>query len=87
VGVSFVAADLVHGSLGEADDVEGIEADLGVGDVLPDRLLVAAGHVDRDGLDRLLALTELVEEALQGLSVAAGLSTTRSRRWRGRPRS
>jgi hypothetical protein len=35
------------------------------------RLLVAAGHVDRDRADRVAALAELVEERLQRLGVAA----------------
>jgi hypothetical protein len=52
--------------------VERVEADLGVRDVLADRLLVAAAHVNRDGADRGSAFgTELVEERLQGLGVAA----------------
>jgi hypothetical protein len=51
VGVLFVAADLIDGALREPHDVERVKADLGVGEVLSDRLLVAAGHVDRDGAD------------------------------------
>jgi hypothetical protein len=47
--VSLVAADLVDGALGEADDVEGVEGDLGAGDVVADRFLISAAHVDRDG--------------------------------------
>ena len=70
--VPLVAADLVDGALAEADDVEGIEANLGVGEVGADRLLIAAGHVDRDRSDGALAVTELVEERLQGCGVAAG---------------
>ena len=58
VRVPLVAADLVDRPLGEAHDVEGVEADLGVGEVLADRLLVAAAHVDRDRPDRVLALAE-----------------------------
>jgi hypothetical protein len=64
VGVSFVAADLVDGALGEPHDMEGIEADIGVGELLADGLLIAAGHVDRDRPDRLLALAEQLEESL-----------------------
>ena len=76
VGLPFVAADLVNRSLTETHHVEGVKADLGVGDVLPDRLLVAAGHVDRDRRIEVLRSPSAIEEALQGLSVAAGLSTT-----------
>jgi hypothetical protein len=50
--------------------VEGVDADLGLGHGIADGLLVAARHVDRDGPDRALALAELCEERLQGLSVA-----------------
>ena len=71
MGVPLVAADLVDRALGEAHDVERVKADLGVGEVLADRLLVAAGHVDRDRVDRVLALAEQVEERLQGGGVAA----------------
>jgi hypothetical protein len=72
VGVSLVATDLVHGALAEAHDVEGVKADVGVRDRCADRLLVAAGHVNRDRPDRLLAIAEEVEELLQRLRVAAG---------------
>src|SRR4051794_1864981 len=71
VGVPFVAADLVGGACREADDVERIEADLGVGDRLADGALVLAAHVDRDRPDRVLARPELVEERLQCGAVAA----------------
>jgi len=71
VDVPFVAPDLVDGALPKPDDVEGIEADLGVGDVGADRFLIAAGHVDRDRPDRAPAVAELIEEGLQRLGVAA----------------
>jgi len=71
VGVPLVATDLIDGALREPDDVEGIEADLCVRDARADGLLIAAGHVDRDRPDRLLALAEFVEEALQRRGVAA----------------
>ena len=71
VGVPFVAADLVGRAGAEADDVEGVKADLGVRDGGADRALVLAAHVDRDRPDRLLAVAELVEEGLQGGAVAA----------------
>lgn len=71
MGVPLVAADLIDGALREPDHVEGVKADLGLRCVLADRLLIAAAHVDRDRPDRLLALAELVEEALQRLGVAA----------------
>jgi hypothetical protein len=70
VGVPFVAADLVYSPLGETDDVERVKADIGVRDRGVDRLLVAAGHVDRDRGDRVLAVAEEVEEPSQGLGVA-----------------
>ena len=80
--VSLVTADLVDGALREADHVEWVERDLGVGDRVADRFLIAAGHVDRDGADRLRALrAELVEEGLQG---GGRERTTRSRRRGGR---
>jgi hypothetical protein len=73
VGVPFVAADLVDRSLREADHVERVEAHLGLWGVGSNRFLVAAGHVDRDGADRLRSLgAELVEERLQRLGVATG---------------
>src|SRR5439155_8167790 len=72
VRVPLISADLVHGALGQAHDVERVDRDLGVGQALADRLLIAAGHVDRDGADRALALAEQREEALQGLVVATG---------------
>ena len=65
-------SDLVDRALREAHDMEGVKADLGVGDRVLDRLLVAAGHVERHGLDRVLAVPEQVEELLQSLGVAAG---------------
>jgi hypothetical protein len=68
--VSFVAAVLVDGALGEADCVEGVKADVGVGDRVADGLLVAARPVDHDRPDRELAVTEQVEESLQGGGVA-----------------
>jgi len=49
-----------------------VKRDLGVGERGADRLLVAAGHVDRDRADRALALAEEIEELLQGLGVAPG---------------
>ena len=76
VGVPLVAADLVDGALAEADDVERVKADLGVGDVGADRLLIAAAHVDRDRPDRVPAVAELVEEGLQGLRCAPGAHHT-----------
>jgi hypothetical protein len=72
VGVPLVAADLVDRALAEADDVEGVKADLGLRDAGADRLGVAAAHVDRDGADRVLALAELIEERLQCGGVATG---------------
>ncbi len=71
VSVPLVAADLVDRALGEADDVKRVKADLGLRRVLADGLLIAAAHVDRDRPDRLLAVAEFGEEALQGLGVAA----------------
>ena len=87
VGVSFVAADLIHRALGEAHHVEGVKADVGVRDALADRLLVAAGHVDRDGLDRLLALAERDRRSAAGSGRCRRASTTRSRRCCGQRRS
>src|SRR5439155_4919913 len=52
-------------------DVEGVKADLRVGDRVADGALVLAAHVDRDGPDRVLARPELIEERLQGGAVAA----------------
>ena len=72
VSVPLITADLVDGTLGEAHDVEGVERDLGLRDALADRLLLAAGHVDRDCTDRALALAEKVEELFECLGVAAG---------------
>ena len=57
--VPFVAADLVDGAGAEADDVEGVKADLGVRDAGADGALVLAAHVDRDRADRALGLAEL----------------------------
>ena len=71
VGVVLVAADLVGRAAGEAADVEGVKADLGVRDRGVDGALVLAAHVDRDGADRVPALAEFGEEALQGRAVAA----------------
>jgi hypothetical protein len=71
VAVPFVAADLVGGAGAEAHDMEGVKADLGVGDGLADGALVLAAHVDRDGADRLAAVAESIEEGLQGGAVAA----------------
>ena len=65
VGVSFVAADLIGRAACEPDDVERIEADLGLWGGGADRALVLAARVDRDRPDRGLARAELVEEALQ----------------------
>ena len=42
------------GARAEPDDVEGVKADLGVGDGGADRALVLAAHVDRDRPDRAL---------------------------------
>src|SRR5436305_8498348 len=50
--------------------MEGVKADLGGRDAVADRLLVAAGHVDRDRSDRVPAFAEQLEEALQGGDVA-----------------
>jgi hypothetical protein len=62
----LVAADLVDGALRQADDVERVEADLGVRGMLADRFLVAAQHVDRDRADRARAFgAELVNQASQ----------------------
>jgi hypothetical protein len=52
--------------------VEGVKADLGVGDGVADGALVLAAHVDRDRADRVLAGPELGEELGQGGAVAAG---------------
>ena len=71
MGVSFVAADLIDGALGEAHDVKRVQADLGLRCVVADRLSVAAAHVDQDRPDRVLAVAELVKEALQRGDVAA----------------
>jgi hypothetical protein len=70
VGVSLVAADLIDRALAEAHDVERVKADLGVGDAVADCLLIAAGDVDRDCADRVLAVAEQIEERLQGGGVA-----------------
>ncbi len=43
----FVAADLVHRTLGEAHDVKRVKADLGVRDALADRLLVTGSRTRR----------------------------------------
>src|SRR5438477_8035039 len=51
-------------------DVEGVKTDFGGWDAVADRLLVAAGHVDRDRSDRVPAFAEQLEEALQGGDVA-----------------
>jgi hypothetical protein len=56
VGVPLVAANLVYGAPAQPDDVEGIEAGLGLRAVLAEGLLVAAAHVDRHRADRGLAL-------------------------------
>jgi hypothetical protein len=69
--VPFVATDLVGRARREPHDVEGVEADLRLGDRVADRALVLAAHVDRDRPDRVLRLAELVEEGLQGGAVAA----------------
>jgi len=70
VRVSFIAADLIDRALGQAHHMKRSKRDLGLRDALADRLLIAAGHIDRDGLDRGLALPELIEEALQGGGIA-----------------
>ena len=49
---------------------ERVKADISVRDRRGDRLLVAAGHVDRHRADALLAVAEEIEERLQGLRVA-----------------
>ena len=72
MGVPLVAADLVDGALGEADDVKRVKADVRLRDGLADGLLLAAAHVDRDRPDRVAALAELGEERLQCRGVAAG---------------
>jgi hypothetical protein len=74
VGIPLVAADLVHGALGEANDVERVKADLRGGGVLADRFLVAAAHVDRDRPDRVLAVAEFIEERRQRGGIAPGLA-------------
>jgi len=51
--------------------LEWVERDLRVGEVLADRFLVAAAHVDRDRADRALAISEQIEEGLQRGCVAA----------------
>jgi hypothetical protein len=51
--------------------VKRVKADLGLRGVLADRLLIAAAHVDRDCLDRLLAVAEQIKERLQCRGVAA----------------
>ena len=51
--------------------MERVEADLRVGEVLANRFLIAARHVDRDRADRALALAEQIEEGLQRGGVAA----------------
>src|SRR3954471_12030786 len=73
MGVPFVAADLVDGAGAEADDVEGVKADLGRRYRGADGALVLAADVDRDRPDRLLAVAEFVEEGLQGRAVAPWL--------------
>jgi len=74
VGISLVTADLVNRALAEADDVKRVKADVGVRDVGVDRLLVAAGHVDRHSSDRVFALAEEIEERLQ----RSGIGTRRA---------
>ena len=72
--VVLVAADLVGCLAAELADVEWVKAHLGVRDPLgrADRVLIAGGHVDRDGLDRgLLLVGETVEERLQAGGVPA----------------
>jgi hypothetical protein len=71
VGVPLVATNLIDRALGEAHHMKRVKADLSVGNAVADRFGVAAGHVDRDRADRLFAVAELVEEALQCLGVAA----------------
>jgi hypothetical protein len=51
VAVSLLAPDSVGGAGGEADDVEGVEADLRLWEVGADGALVLAAHVDRDRPD------------------------------------
>ena len=88
VGVLLVATDLVDRPLGETHDVERIECDLGVWQVVADRLLVAAGHVDRAPPDRVLAIAEQIEERLQGGGVATrGAPHDRPRGGGRRPKS
>jgi len=76
---ALVAPDLVHGSLAEPDNVERVKADLGVRDAGGDRLLIAAGHVDRHRLDRVLAVTERVKEGVLVWRRCGPGRTTRSR--------
>jgi hypothetical protein len=75
--VSDLAADLIERVGGELDDVEWVDATLGVGQPLGDRPGDPGGHVAGDQLDPLAALrAELIEEALDGLTVTAGAAHT-----------
>jgi hypothetical protein len=72
--VVLVAADLVGRLAAELDNVKRVEHDLRVRHTLlaADRVLIAGGHVDRNGPDRgLLLVREPVEERLQAAGVAA----------------
>jgi hypothetical protein len=72
VRVPLIAADLIPRRAGPSARQEGVKADTGAWERLADRLLIAAGHVDRDGLDRVAALAEQLEELVQGFGVATG---------------
>ena len=77
--VPLGAAHIVDRSARELAHVERVEHDLraeplvGLGDRL-DRVLIAGRHVDRDRADRVAPVAEQLEERLQRLGVAAGLS-------------
>lgn len=70
--VPLAAADLVDRAAAEPYHVEGVKANLRVGYVLAERVLIAGAHVDRHGPDRgLLLVGQLIEERLQRGGVAA----------------
>ena len=82
VGVLLVAADLVDGVGADAHHVKGIQAHLGVGNLLADGLLIPVRYVDQDRPDVLAALTELGEEPLQRGAVRPfGTHTKRPLSW------
>ena len=89
MGVPLVAADLVGRAGWRAGQTWNGSKQIsacGIGGV--DGALVLAAHVDRDGADRVPALAEFGEEALQGGAVAARRAPHDRARWRGRrPRS